>query len=127
MMTIGGWHLTEHARQRMQQRAVRPWMVAAALQWGIAMAHHGHLCYIVTDKGLETAPFEGAQEQLRGLCVVVNPAEGCIVTVKWLFHLRRRSPRPWCLRWKNRRGVSVKKNGHHRCSPSFLKEVGSVL
>jgi hypothetical protein len=28
------WSLTEHTRQRMQQRGIRPWMIQAAMEWG---------------------------------------------------------------------------------------------
>ncbi len=86
--TIAGWTLTEHARQRMQQRAVKPWMVRAALEWGEETFDQGLQRFTVTDKALENTPYEALKEQLRGLCVVVNPAEGLIVTVKWCEQLR---------------------------------------
>ncbi len=91
--TIAGWTLTEHARQRMQQRAVKPWMVRAALEWGEETFDQGLQRFTVTDKALENTPYEALKEQLRGLCVVVNPAEGLIVTVKWCEQLRRRRNR----------------------------------
>lgn len=99
---IDGWAVTDHARQRMHQRAVQAWMVSVALQWGWEKCRHGCVCYIVTDRALKNTPYERFSDRLHGLCVVVNPAEGVIVTVKWLTFLRRRRPKWRCRRPRRR-------------------------
>ncbi|GEM_PF-6033401 len=84
------WTLTEHARQRMQQRGIRPWMIQAAMEWGEADFHYGCVCYRLTDRALLKTPFENCRDRLRSLCVVVSPEMGAIVTVKWIHGVRRR-------------------------------------
>ncbi len=87
-----GLLLSEHARRRMHQRAIKPWMVDVALRFGEKI-HDGMGCIrnIVTDKVLENTPYEHLKERLRGLCVVVSIADGAIVTVEWFYKLRRKS------------------------------------
>jgi len=84
---------SEHARQRMHQRAIKAWMVDVALEFGEKL-YDGKGCirHIVTDRVLENTPYEQFKEKLRGLCVVVSIADGMIVTVEWLHKLRRKTP-----------------------------------
>ncbi|MEZ8221526.1 protein of unknown function (DUF4258) [Candidatus Fervidibacteria bacterium JGI MDM2 JNZ-1-D12] len=91
--------LSEHARKRMHQRAIKPWMVEIALNYGEAIFDgRGCIRYTVTDKALENTPYESNREQLRGLCVVVSLSDGTIVTVEWVHNLRRKYPHPNFLR-----------------------------
>jgi hypothetical protein len=91
--------LSEHARQRMHQRAIKPWMVEVALGFGEKL-HDGNGCirHIVTDRVLENTPYEPFKEKLRGLCVVVSIADGTIVTVEWLYKLRSKAPKRFSMR-----------------------------
>jgi len=91
--------LSEHARQRMHQRAIKPWMVEVALGFGERL-HDGNGCirHIVTDRFLENTPYEPFKEKLRGLCVVVSIADGTIVTVEWLYKLRCKAPKRFSTR-----------------------------
>lgn len=93
MFAVGDLLLSEHARTRMHQRAIKPWMVEVALTYGEPIFDgHGCIRYTVTDKALENTPYEDNREQLRGLCVVVSLSDGAIVTVEWVYNLRRKYP-----------------------------------
>lgn len=81
--------LSAHARTRMQQRAIRPEMIDLALRYGTIRYCHGSRVYEVRDRSLVGTPYERMTERLRGLAVVVG-GEGCVTTVKWAYHLRRR-------------------------------------
>ncbi|MFN4179964.1 MAG: DUF4258 domain-containing protein [Armatimonadota bacterium] len=95
MLAVGDLLLSEHARIRMHQRAIKPWMVEVALTYGETIFDgHGCIRYTVTDKALENTPYEDDREQLRGLCVVVSLSDGAIVTVEWVHNLRRKYPHP---------------------------------
>lgn len=93
MFAVGDLVLSEHARKRMHQRAIKPWMVEVALNYGEAIFDgRGCIRYTITDKALENTPYESNREQLRGLCVVVSISDGTIVTVEWVHNLRRKYP-----------------------------------
>jgi len=94
MFEIDNLVLSEHARQRMHQRAIRPWMVEVALNYGETVFDgKGCVRHIVTDKSLENTPYEDERERLRGLCVVVSLSDGTIITVEWVYDLKRKYPR----------------------------------
>jgi hypothetical protein len=98
------WTLTEHARQRVQQRGIRPWMIQVAMEWGEADFNHGCVGYLLTDRTLLKTPFESCRDRLRGLCVVVSLEMGAIVTVKWIHRLRcRRISRISSIKWQGNR------------------------
>lgn len=105
MFTTYNLVLSDHARKRMHQRAIKPWMVEVALTYGEAVFDRkGCIRCIVTDKALENTPYEENREQLRGLCAVVSLSDGVIVTVEWVHNLRRKYPRlSFCRSVKNLR------------------------
>ncbi|MCS7186609.1 MAG: DUF4258 domain-containing protein [Armatimonadetes bacterium] len=107
MFAIDDLILSDHARKRMHQRAIRPWMVEVALDYGETVFDgKGCIRCIVTDKALENTPYENDREQLRGLCVVVSLSDGTIVTVEWVYNLKRKYPRlNFCRSVKNSRRI----------------------
>jgi hypothetical protein len=98
-MVIQGFLLSKHALQRMQQRGIKPWMIDVALVYGEEMHDRkGCIRYILTDRVLENTPYRKHNGCLRGLCVIVSTDEGEIVTAKWLYKLRRKTPRRFPMR-----------------------------
>jgi len=83
--------LTEHSRTRMQQRGITERMILLALAYGERAWSHDCLCYRLTERSLCRTPHAAECDRLRGLCVVLA-RDGCIVTVKWDFRLRRPGP-----------------------------------
>lgn len=112
MVTVNGLLLSEHARKRMHQRAIKPWMVEVALNYGEEVFDgHGCVRFIVTDRTLKNTPYESEREKLRGLCVVVDMSEGSVVTVEWVYQLRKKRPRQHCLKRAVKNFRHLQRNG----------------
>ena len=79
--------MTEHARIRMSQRAIKADDINIALVYGEKKRSHGRYQYILTDRAIARSPFIRRVDRLRGLCVIVDTSS-CIITVKWLFDVR---------------------------------------